>query len=40
MASGSLSAGAVTENASSELGLAADPKQNQRLGEILEQLRG
>lgn len=29
----------VTENASSEHGLAADPKQNQRLGEILEQLR-
>ena len=29
----------VTENASSEDGLAADPKQNQRLGEILEQLR-
>ena len=29
----------VTENASSEDGLAADPRQNQRLGEILEQLR-
>jgi hypothetical protein len=29
----------VTENASSEDGLAADPKQNQRLGEILEQIR-
>jgi hypothetical protein len=29
----------VTENASSEHGLAADPRQNQRLGEILEQLR-
>jgi hypothetical protein len=29
----------VTDNASSEDGLATDPKQNQRLGEILGQLR-
>jgi hypothetical protein len=29
----------VTDNASSEDGLSTDPKQNQRLGEILDQLR-